>query len=178
MSDRTAHVCVQCGGQFVIALEEAGEAHVDFVYLAPGPWGRLNGLPVLAEGAQWLQAMGTTLFRAGGSFACSADMFWKNWRGKPHTRPSIAVSWGHDLMAGWGPFEVVDMCNAMGIEAVVTTFAVGDKPNGGGPVTPDDMADLVEYSFGNISTEWGRLRIEEDGHPSPYNWSYVELGNV
>jgi alpha-L-arabinofuranosidase len=40
------------------------------------------------------------------------------------------------------------------------------------------MADLVEYSFGNISTEWGRLRIEEDGHPSPYNWSYVELGNV
>ena len=76
-----------------------------------------------------------------------------------------------------GPFEVVDMCNAMGIEAVVTTFAVGNKP-GGGPVTPDDMADLVEYSFGNASTDWGRLRIEEDGHPAPYNWSYVELGNV
>lgn len=101
MSDRTAHVCVQCGGQFVIALEEAGEVNLDFVYLAPADWGLFKGLPVLAEGVKWLQAMGTTLFRAGGSFACSSDMFWKQWRGKPWTRNSIAVSWGHDLEAGW-----------------------------------------------------------------------------
>ena len=36
--------------------------------------------------------------------------------------------------AGWGLFDVIDMCNAMAIEPIVTTFAVG--------VAPEDMADL------------------------------------
>jgi hypothetical protein len=55
MSDRTAHVCVQCSGQFVMSLTEPGKVNLDFVYLAPGPWGRFQGLPVLAEGVKWLQ---------------------------------------------------------------------------------------------------------------------------
>eukprot|EP01051_Picozoa_sp_SAG22_P002254 SAG22_NODE_99_length_20560_cov_128.669029_19_plen_89_part_00 len=55
MSDRKAHVCVQCAGQFVVALEEAGEVNVDFVYLSPGAWGLFNELPVLADGVKWLQ---------------------------------------------------------------------------------------------------------------------------
>jgi alpha-N-arabinofuranosidase len=45
------------------------------------------------------------------------------------------------------------------------------------PITPGDMADLVEYSFGDASTTWGRMRIEQDEHPAIYNWSFVELGN-
>jgi hypothetical protein len=52
MSDRTAHVCVQCSGQFVMSLTEPGKVNLDFVYLAPGPWGRFQGLPVLAEGVK------------------------------------------------------------------------------------------------------------------------------
>jgi alpha-L-arabinofuranosidase len=70
----------------------------------------------------------------------------------------------------------------MGVEAVITTFSVGDVqvPGGKGtrPITPDDMADLVEYSFGDADTTWGKKRIEEDKHPAIYNWSYIELGNV
>ena len=97
MSDRTAHICVQCAGQFVLALEQPGTVAIDFVYLSPGDWGLFKGLPVLADGVKWLQDMGTTLFRAGGSFACSSDMFWKQWRGKPWTRPSRTATWGHDL---------------------------------------------------------------------------------
>ena len=38
------------------------------------------------------------------------------------------------------------------------------------------MADLVEYCYGNASTTWGRLRIQ-DGHPAPYKLRFVELGN-
>eukprot|EP01050_Picozoa_sp_SAG11_P016154 SAG11_NODE_2170_length_3724_cov_2.188690_3_plen_104_part_00 len=76
------------------------------------------------------------------------------------------------------------MANAMGVEAVITTFAVGDVavPSADGersssrPITPDDMGDLVEYSFGDASTKWGRMRIEQDQHPAIYNWSYIELG--
>lgn len=37
-------------------------------------------------------------------------------------------------------------------------------------------ADLIEYAYGNESTTWGRTRIA-DGHPDPYKFRYVELGN-
>ena len=188
MSDRTAHVCVRCGGQFVMALEEQGQVHLDFVYLAPGQWGRLKGLPVLADGAKWLADMGTKIFRMGGSFCDDSAYFWKRWRGKPWARPTASTSWGHDFEGGWGPFETIDMANAMGIEVVITTFAVGNvqAPAAVGsehatmatrPITPADMADLVEYSFGGRNTTWGRMRIEQDQHPAVYNWSYIELGN-
>jgi hypothetical protein len=40
MSDRTAHICVACGGQFTVALSAPGEVNIDFVYLQPGAWGR------------------------------------------------------------------------------------------------------------------------------------------
>ena len=171
--------------------------------MAPGSWGRYKGLPVLAEGVKWLQGMGTSLFRMGGSFCSGNNYFWKRWRGLPWTRPSAAAAWGHDFEGGWGPFEMVDMANAMGVEAVITTFAVGSvQAEGGGsrPITPEDMGvsrheiaglwdaftrcqryrcgqDLVEYSFGSADTAWGKKRIEEDKHPAVYNWSYIELGN-
>jgi alpha-L-arabinofuranosidase len=171
MSDRKAHICVKCGGEFVVELERpsGGVVNIDFVFLQPGEWGRLAGQPVLKSGVQWLVDMGTTLFRLGGTFAGGSDYFWKLWRGKPWTRPSMSTAWGHDLMGGWGPFEVVDMATAAGIEPVITTFAVG--------VAPEEMADLVEYCWGNGSTKWGHIRIVTDGHPEPYRLKYIELGN-
>lgn len=44
--------------------------------------------------------------------------------------------------------------------------------------TPDDLADLVEYMFGDVSTRWGQRR-GADGHPQPYPTSpgqYFEIG--
>eukprot|EP01047_Picozoa_sp_COSAG01_P044047 COSAG01_NODE_3954_length_5498_cov_5.490646_2_plen_412_part_00 len=146
LSDATAHVCVRCAGQFVVQKTTVGTVHVDFVYLAPGAWGRYKGLPVLRRGVEWLQKMGTSLFRMGGSFSGGSFYHWKKWRGQPWTRPSATAEWGHDFLAGWGPFEMVDMTNAMQIPGVITTYSVG------GDVTPDDFGDLVEYSFGDITT--------------------------
>ena len=37
-------------------------------------------------------------------------------------------------------------------------------------------ADLIEYAYGNESTTWGKARIA-DGHPDPYKFRYIELGN-
>ena len=110
VSDRSAHVCVRCGGQFVLSLETPGELNLDYVYMSPGEWGRFAGLPVLAEGVKWLQGMGTSLFRMGGSFCVGNNYFWKRWRGLPWTRPSAAAAWGHDFEGGWGPFEMVCSC--------------------------------------------------------------------
>jgi hypothetical protein len=73
VSDRTSHICVRCGGQFVLALESPGTVNLDYVYLSPGAWGRFKGLPVLADGVKWLQGMGTSLFRMGGSFCAGVS---------------------------------------------------------------------------------------------------------
>ena len=34
------HICIKCGGEFLIALSEPGIVHVDYVYLQPGAAGR------------------------------------------------------------------------------------------------------------------------------------------
>ena len=47
-------------------------------------------------------------------------MRWKDWRGAAWRRPSSRQVWGHSLVGGWGPFEYVDMCNALDIEPVIT----------------------------------------------------------
>jgi len=64
---------------------------------------------------------------------------------------------------------VAQFCDAVGIEPVFTTNAVG-------PETPQDMADLVEYLYGGADTTWGMLRIQ-DGRTKPYETKFFELGN-
>ena len=39
------------------------------------------------------------------------------------------------------------------------------------------VESLIEYCFGNSSTEWGRRRIVEDEHPAVYPLRSIELGN-
>ena len=46
MSDRSAHICVRCGGKFSITLASGGPINVGFASLMPGAWGRYEGLPV------------------------------------------------------------------------------------------------------------------------------------
>jgi hypothetical protein len=172
-----SHICVQCGGEFTIGLSAAGEASIDYVYMQPGPWGvvpgsnPLGGGPGLASAATVLTTMGIKVIRQGGSFADGSYYYWKDWRGPPWARQSLGAEWGGlgTLISGWGPFEMMDMCDALGIEPVFTTNAVG-------PETAQDMADLVEYLYGDSSTTWGALRVA-DGRVKPYETKFFELGN-
>jgi hypothetical protein len=185
------HACILCGGQLSLGvLGATGSAGVSFstVFLQAGQWGRLPGLPVQREGARWLQrlwgggggggaasspggaAVDRGMFRMGGSFAIGSFYFWQHWVGPRWLRPP--ASWGQSILTGWGPFEALDMCEAIGCEFVMTTSA---SCKSCGAATPDAMADLVEYAFGGENTTWGRKRIEH-GHPAHYNLKYVELG--
>jgi alpha-N-arabinofuranosidase len=64
-------------------------------------------------------------------------------------------------------FEIADLCSAIGCETIVTI---------NNHELASDMGDFVEYCWGNSSTTWGQLRVQ-DGHPEPYNITYVEIGN-
>jgi hypothetical protein len=169
------HACIECSGQLTLGvrgLTGAGGVSFATVHLQAGQWGRLPGLPVQRESAQWLKDMGTALFRMGGSFAIESLWFWQHWIGPRWLRPP--ASWGQAILTGWGPFEAMDMCDVIGCEFVYTTSASCRTCQA---ATPDAMADLVEYALGGEGTVWGQKRIDH-GHPKPYSLKYIELGNV
>ena len=67
-----AHICIKCGGQMTVAVVETSDhsttdtiAHVAYVVLQPGPWGRFKGLNARKDVAEMLQAMGIKAIRLG-----------------------------------------------------------------------------------------------------------------
>jgi alpha-N-arabinofuranosidase len=62
---------------------------------------------------------------------------------------------------------MIDMCNALGIEPVITTTETDNA---------QEFADLVEYCHGDDTTPMGKKRVA-DGHPQKYDVKYFELGN-
>ena len=74
--------CVKCGGEFKLSLlssaagesiggggEGGGGVLLNYVFLQPGQWGRVPGLPVLLSAANILHEMGIKAIRQGGSYA-------------------------------------------------------------------------------------------------------------
>jgi len=158
-------VCVKCGGEVTFGVT-SGAAHLGFVTLEPGSWGRFQDLPVLKSGTDMIQRMGFKSIRQGGSVSYS--LRWKDWRGAPEQRAAMNHIWGPDLVAPWGPFEFIDMANAMNIMPIVTLACDLD--------TAEDWGDLVEYMYGDDTTPWGAVRIHNDSHPLPYRCDTFELG--
>jgi hypothetical protein len=58
--------------------------------------------------------------RVGGGYASPDYYYWGRWRGEPSERPSDGAKWGSCLLSGFGPFEAIDLCEALGIEPVCT----------------------------------------------------------
>lgn len=167
------YACVRCGGEVVYALTQPGAVvWVGYVSLQPGPWGRFAGLPVRADHAAVLAAMGVGLVRWGGSVNRNVD--WAEWRGPPWNRSSLGTTWAGDGpswggaadYSSWGPFDALDAYTAMGINVSVTISDAG---------SPAHLGDLVEYCFGGPSTPFGALRVA-DGHAGVYRPSVFEIG--
>ncbi len=64
-------------------------------------------------------------------------------------------------------FEIIDMCSIIGCQPLIT---VNNEE------LASDMADFVEYVWGDASTPWGNTRINVDGHAPIYNVSWIEIG--
>jgi alpha-L-arabinofuranosidase len=96
---------------------------------------------------------------------------WKYFRGPRDYRQPYQGLWyqetGLTQSRGFGMFEIADLCSAIGCFPIVTINNLE---------LASDMADFVEYCWGNSSTTWGQQRIT-DGHPEPYNITHIEIGN-
>ena len=80
------HICVKCGGEVMVGLTSPRAVHIDFVFVQPGTWARLNSLPVLASTVAAMKNIGVSAIRQGGSFTDPSYYFWKRWRGPAWVR--------------------------------------------------------------------------------------------
>ena len=135
MGSEPGHVCVKCAGEIAFGVQGKGAAVLAYFWLQPGAWGQYKGLPVQASTANVLLDMGVTAIRQGGTFTKGEPFLWKNWRGPVWTRPSVGAEWGSSLISSWGPFEMIDFCEAAGIQPIITTSKLGQT---------QDFVDLVE----------------------------------
>lgn len=95
------------------------------------------------------------------------DYKFKNMIGDRAKRPQYKGNWYPYSTNGFGIEEFLQFCEAAGF---VPSFAVNVGE------TAQDMADMIEYLNGSVTSEWGKKRAEA-GHPEPYNVKYIEIGN-
>ena len=128
------------------------------VTLMPGAWGRLidphTGQPLSTrrETAMALHEEGLSVIRMGGSMTAMSGYLWKNFTAKPELRQPYQADWLKTSVSsrGWGVFECVDMCNALGI-LPIADLRLSESS--------EDMADLVDWLHGDGSTVWGAKRM-------------------
>ncbi len=178
--------------RFVIYASAKGDVYFDVVTLMPPTWkNRANGLrPDLAEMMAALKLKYIQF--PGGCTAESATMDrcwnWKNSIGPLEQRPGSTRSrWWYKNDLYFGLDEHLQLCEDLNAEPVYTTSAgIDERPNlpefyamasldDMQPII-DDILDLIEYCNGSTSTNWGAKRAS-NGHASPYNLKYIEIGN-
>jgi alpha-L-arabinofuranosidase len=177
--------------RFAIYASTTGDVYFDVVTVMPPTWkNRPNGLrPDLAEKLAALKLKYIQF--PGGCTAESASMDtcwnWKNSIGPLEQRPgSTRNRWGYKNDLYFGLDEYLQLCADLGAEPVyVTSSGISETPDWGpyGVCPLDkmqpiikDILDLLEYCNGPASTTWGAQRAA-NGHPVPYNLTYIEIGN-
>jgi alpha-L-arabinofuranosidase len=153
--------------RFVIYIDKKGKLTVDQATLMGTGAAQFKGLPLRADIATKMQQEGLNFVRYGGTMVNAPDYKWKNMVGPRDKRPMYEGHWYPYTSNGFGINEFVAYCNAAGFDPA---FAINVEE------TPQDVADMLQYLTGPVTTTWGKKRAEA-GHPAPYKLKYIELGN-
>lgn len=153
--------------RFALYMEGNGKLWVDQVTLMGTGSDLFHGLPFRNDIGQAMVDQGLTFLRYGGSMVNVPDYKFKNMIGDRAKRPQYKGNWYPYSTNGFGIEEFLQFCEAAGF---VPSFAVNVGE------TAQDMADMIEYLNGPVTSEWGKKRAEA-GHPEPYNVKYIEIGN-
>jgi hypothetical protein len=154
-------------GRFAIRLKHPGSVTLGYAFLQPGPWGRFQNLPVRKDVAEGLINQGVKVLRYGGSMVNNSEYRWKKMFGPRAQRPPYDGHWYPYSSDGWGIFDFLNFCEAAGFLGI-PDLDINESPR--------DMADFMDYLNGAPDSEWGKKRVA-DGHPTPYQLKYLELGN-
>lgn len=153
--------------RLAVYIDRPGKVWVDQVVLMTTGDKQFHGLPFRNDIGQAMQKQGLTFLRYGGTMVNAPEYRFKKMIGDPDKRPPYKGHWNPYSTNGFGIEEFLKFCEAAGFEA---SFAVNIEE------TPEDIADMVEYLNGPVSTIWGKKRAD-NGHPIPYGVKYIEIGN-
>lgn len=159
-------------GSLGIALDKEGEVELGFVFMQPGEWGRVDGLPVRKAFADALKKQGISVIRYNGSMVdVGVDTYlyrWKNMIG-PFDERRVCYRNGFNPFAThtFGVIEILQVAEAIGAQAMVG-LSIDENY--------EDIRDFVEYVNGGADTYWGAMRARH-GHPEPYNLKYIQVHN-
>jgi alpha-N-arabinofuranosidase len=117
----------------------------------------------------------------GNTIATRFD--WKKTIGDISQRPGHPCdAWGYWSSDGMGLLEFLEWCEDLDMQPVIGIYAGyslrGQRVEAGDDLKPyvQDALDEIEYVTGDKSTTWGARRAK-DGHPKPFELTYVEIGN-
>jgi alpha-L-arabinofuranosidase len=178
--------------RFAIHASTTGDVYFDVATVMPPTWkDRPNGLrPDLAEKLAALKLKYIQF--PGGCTAESSSMDvcwdWKKSIGSLEQRAgSTRNRWYYKNNLYFGLDEYLQLCEDLGADPVyVTSSGISEVPEDQKwfsicPIDKmqpiiDDILDLLQYCKGSTSTPWGAKRAA-NGHPAPYNLTYIEIGN-
>ena len=159
-------------GSFGISLKNKGEVELGFVFLQPGEWGRVKGLPVRKMMIDALKKQGISVIRYNGSMVdVGVDTYLYRWKKMigPIDERRICFRNGFNPYATH-TFGITEMLQVA--EALDAQVMIGMNIN----ETYEDIRDFVEYVNGDTSTKWGALRAAH-GHPTPYKLKHIQVHN-
>jgi len=159
-------------GRFGVSLKNRGEIELGFVFMQPGEWGRVNGLPVRKMFVEALQKQGIKVIRYNGSMVdVGADTYLYRWKKMigPYDERRICFRSGFNPYAThtFGLIELLKVAEALGAQAMVGMSM--DE-------SYEDIKDFAEYVNGPVTSKWGKLRADH-GHPAPFNLKYIQVDN-
>ena len=125
----------------------------------------------------------------GGNYLEGRDLAnrfdWKKTVGDVAERAGHMSPWNYRSSDGLGLLEFLEWCEDLKMQPLLAVFSglvLGGGANAevkpGDALQPyvQDALDEIEYVTGAVSTKWGAVRAQ-DGHPAPFQLTYVEVGN-
>jgi alpha-N-arabinofuranosidase len=186
LSLKTGRVDPTTKARFVITLNQVGTVWFGLVSLFPPTWSdQPNGFR--KDLMQMLVDLNPKFLRFPGGNYVEGDKVetrfeWKKTIGPIEERHGHPCPWGYRSTDGMGLLEFLEWCEDMKAEPVLAVYAgyslKGIHINPGADLEPfvQEALEEIEYVTGDINTTWGAQRAK-DGHPAPFNLTYVEIGN-
>ena len=182
-----ADVTPSTDNRFVISAQDKGTFWLSLVSLFPPTYkDRPNGLrPDIMEK---MAAMKPKFLRFPGGNYLEGHTLWDrfDWRrtvGPLPFRPGHPGCWNYRSSDGMGLLEFMSWCEDLKAQPVLGVFAgysLSQQSVEPGPLLEPyvrEALEEVEYLTGDAkTTHWGAQRAS-DGHPEPFQLTYVEIGN-
>ena len=183
---KTGAIEASSANHLIITVAHPGTVWLDLVSLFPPTYDNTpNGNRI--DLMEKLAAMHPAFLRFPGGNYLEGDTIaerfqWKKTIGPLVDRPTHPSPWRYLSSDGMGLLEFLEWCQDLHMQPVLAVYAgyslKGEHVDPGADLEPyvQNALEEIEYVTGSTSTKWGAERAK-DGHPKPFDLTYVEIGN-